>query len=87
MFIWPWQIIPILRKLMSDVAALNLKLDELSDALFTEIDQIESAIAAKLPPEVDLSPEIARIEALKELIKGIIPDAEPEETGVEVVEE
>ena len=77
MVIWPWQIVPILRKVMADQAALSAKIDKVAATLVAEIEQIQAALAAKVPAEIDLSPEIAKLKALEEAIAGIIPDEVP----------
>lgn len=75
--IWPWQIIPTLRTLMATQSALSAKIDEVAATLSVEIEQIKAALEAKVPAEIDLSPEIAKLDALSAAIAGIIPDEVP----------
>ncbi len=58
-------------------AEFNAKLDEGLTALAVEIEQIKEAIAAKVPEEVDLTPEFGKLSTLVDGIKGIIPDPVP----------
>lgn len=55
-------------------AEFNAKLDEAVASLAAEIEQVKAAIEAKVPEEVDLSPEFEKLSALVDGIKGIIPD-------------
>jgi hypothetical protein len=38
---------------------------------------VKAAIEAKVPPEIDLSPEMAKLDALTDAIANIIPDETP----------
>jgi len=58
-------------------AEFNSKLDEAVAVLAAEIEQVKKAIEEKVPPEVDLTPEFAKLSTLIEGIKGIIPDPVP----------
>jgi hypothetical protein len=76
---------------MADQTALSLKLDQVAATLVAEIEQIKAALEAKVPAEIDLSPEIAKLDALNAAIAGIIPDEVPPadeslDPGFEVVE-
>ena len=55
----------------------NAKLDAALAVLTTEIEQIKAAIEAKVPESVDLSPEMAKLDALTAAIANIIPDETP----------
>ena len=58
-------------------AEFNSTLDEAVAVLAAEIEQVKKAIEEKVPPEVDLTPEFAKLSTLIEGIKGIIPDPVP----------
>lgn len=64
-------------KQMVTRAEFNNKLDEVVSTLTLEMSQIQDAIEAKVPEEIDLTPEFERLTALSESIKAIIPDAVP----------
>ena len=90
--IWPWQIPSILRNLMANQLALSAKIDQVAATLVAEIEQIKAALEAKVPPEIDLSPEIAKLDALNIAIAGIIADDVPPadetlEPGFEIIED
>ena len=88
--IWPWQITPILRKLMSDVARLDQIIVDIVSTFDQELVQIQQELAK---PKPDLSGQIAKLEDLRTRIAGIIPDeappaeAETLEPGFEVIDE
>lgn len=67
-------------------AEYNAKLDAVMADLMAEIEQIKAAIEAKVPEEIDLSPEFEKLDLLGETIKGIIPDPVVEPEPVEPVE-
>jgi hypothetical protein len=76
---------------MANQLALSAKIDQVAATLVAEIEQIKAALEAKVPPEIDLSPEIARLDALNTAIAGIIPDAPPADEsldpGFEIIED
>jgi hypothetical protein len=80
MIIWPWQITPILRKLMSDVARLDQAIIDLVATFDAELEQIQAELAK---PKPDLSAQIAKIVELRDRVAAVIPDPEPDPVPTE----
>lgn len=65
---------------MATQSALSAKIDSIAATLAAEIEQIKAALESKVPAEIDLSEEIAKLDAIELAIAGIIPDASDDPT-------
>jgi len=68
---------------MASQSDLSKEIDKLTSTVANEIEQITASLKAKVPPEIDLSPEIKRLSALNDAIASIIPDENPAELSTE----